>query len=104
MGTRAVVEGFWAAMRMNDWGDAAEHFVEDIAVVWPCSGEQIVGRENFVEVQAKHPSTTGHWSFDVHRIVVDGDEAVSEVTVKEMPEEMLGARGSMTPLDTEHTP
>jgi hypothetical protein len=42
MSTREIVEGFWTAMRANDSHGAAEHFIENIAVVWPCGGEQIV--------------------------------------------------------------
>jgi ketosteroid isomerase-like protein len=48
---------------------------------WPCSGERIVGREDFAAVQARYPTRTGRWSFDVHRIVAEGDTVVSEVTV-----------------------
>ena len=70
-------------MRANDWQSAAEHFIEDIAVVWPCSGEKIIGRKNFADIQAAYPSNTHRWTFEVHRIVVDGDTAVSEVTVSD---------------------
>ena len=54
---------------------------EDCVVDWPCSGERIVGRENFAAIQAEYPTDTGRWSFDVHRIVAEDDVAVSEVTV-----------------------
>jgi hypothetical protein len=36
---------------------------------------------DFAEIQARHPTTTGRWSFDVHRLVADRDVVVSEVTV-----------------------
>ena len=32
-------------------------------------------------MQARYPTNTGRWSFDVHRLVADGDTVVSEVTV-----------------------
>ena len=83
MSTRRVIDAFWAAMRANDWIRAAECFVEDIAVVWPCSGELIVGRHDYAELQAAYPSTTGSWTFDIHRIVVDGQTAVSEATASD---------------------
>lgn len=76
-----VVERFWAAMQRNDWADAAAQFVEHIEIDWPCSGERIVGRADFVAVQERYPTITGRWDFDLHRLVSDGVTTVSEVTV-----------------------
>ena len=81
MGGRQIVESFWAAMQANDWQRAAGHLAAECVVDWPCSGERIVGRDDFVEIQARYPTRTGHWSFDIHRIVADGDTVASEVTV-----------------------
>src|SRR5918994_854317 len=53
-----VVPQFWAAMQRNEWAAAADFFVEDIEVDWPCSGERIVGRADFVAVQEEYPSTS----------------------------------------------
>jgi limonene-1,2-epoxide hydrolase len=78
-----VVEQFWAAMQRNDWAAAAEHLVEDIWVDWPCSGERIVGRANYVAVQEGYPSSTGRWTFDIHRLLLDSPTVVSEVTVSD---------------------
>ncbi|MEP7021854.1 MAG: nuclear transport factor 2 family protein, partial [Pseudonocardiales bacterium] len=58
----------------------ASNLAPDCAVDWPCSGERIVGREHFVAVQARYPTKTGRWRFDVHRLVAGDDTAVSEVT------------------------
>jgi limonene-1,2-epoxide hydrolase len=80
MSSRRIVESFWAAMQDNDWEHAASHLTENCVIDWPCSGERIVGRNDFVAVQARYPTNTGHWSFDVHRIVAEGNVAVSEVT------------------------
>jgi limonene-1,2-epoxide hydrolase len=77
---REVVESFWAAMAANDWDAAAQLFVDDAAIEWPCSGERMRSPDAWAEVQRRYP-TTGRWSFDVHRLVVDGDVAVSEATV-----------------------
>lgn len=68
-------------MRANDWTLAAAHLTPGCAIDWPCSGERIVGRDDFAAVQAGYPTRTGRWSFDVHRLVVEGDTGVSEVTV-----------------------
>jgi limonene-1,2-epoxide hydrolase len=76
-----VVRDFWAAMQANDWQRAAEHLVPECVVDWPCSGERIVGRDDFAAVQASYPTNTGRWSFDIHRLVNDGSTVVSEVTV-----------------------
>jgi limonene-1,2-epoxide hydrolase len=78
---RATVESFWAAMQENDWRGAAEYLAPECEIDWPCSGERIVGRENFVAIQARYPTNTGRWSFDVHRIVAEDSVVVSEVTV-----------------------
>lgn len=78
---RDVVESFWKAMKANDWSRAADHLAEDCVIDWPCSGERITGRADFAEIQAQYPTNTGRWTFDVHRLVVEDDVAVSEVTV-----------------------
>jgi limonene-1,2-epoxide hydrolase len=81
MSSRGIVESFWAAMQKNDWGHAARHLADNCVVDWPCSGERIVGRADFAAMQARYPTNTGRWSFDVHRIVAEGNVVVSEVTV-----------------------
>ena len=67
-------------MENNDWEHAASHLTENCVIDWPCSGERIVGRADFAAMQARYPTNTGRWSFDVHRILAEGDVAVSEVT------------------------
>jgi limonene-1,2-epoxide hydrolase len=78
---RQLIRAFWKAMQANDWETAAEFLAPDCVIDWPCSGEQIVGRNDFAAVQARYPTNTGRWSFDVHRLVDDGETVVSEVTV-----------------------
>lgn len=68
-------------MQANDWERAASCLAPECVIDWPCSGEQIVGPNDFVAIQARYPTNTGRWSFEVHRIVADGDTVVSEVTV-----------------------
>jgi limonene-1,2-epoxide hydrolase len=79
--SRDLIEAFWGAMQDNDWERAAGYLAPECVIDWPCSGERIVGRTNFAGMQARYPTGTGQWSFDVHRIVADGDTVVSEVTV-----------------------
>lgn len=78
-----VVTAFWAAMQPNDWPQAANCLAPQCVIDWPCSGERIVGRRDFVSVQERYPTTTGHWSFDVHRLVADEATVVSEVTASD---------------------
>jgi limonene-1,2-epoxide hydrolase len=80
---RDVVSGFWAAMQANDWHRAAYYLEPDCAIDWPCSGERIVGRADFAAVQARYPTSTGRWSFAIHRLVDDGATVVSEVTASD---------------------
>lgn len=80
---REIVESFWDAMQANDWSRAASHLAEDCSIDWPCTGERIAGREDFAAIQAQYPTSTGRWTFDVHRLVVEDDVAVSEVTVSD---------------------
>lgn len=81
MSSRELVSAFWAAMRTNDWHKAATYLAPQCVIDWPCSGERIVGRSDFVEIQARYPTDTGRWSFDVHRLVAERHVVVSEVTV-----------------------
>ena len=81
MSSQDVISSFWSAMQANDWARGASHLAPECAVDWPCSGERIVGRDNFAAIQARYPTNTGRWSFDVHRLVAGGDTVVSEVTV-----------------------
>jgi hypothetical protein len=68
-------------MQANDWHKAATYLAPECIIDWPCSGERIVGRSDFACMQARYPTNTGRWSFDVHRLVADEDVVVSEVTI-----------------------
>ena len=76
------MESFWAAMAANDWDAAARQFADDATIDWPCSGERMRSPQSWAEVQRRYPAA-GRWAFDVHRLLVDGDVAVSEVTVSD---------------------
>ncbi len=78
--TRQVVAQFWAAMQANDWVAAAALFADGYLLEWPQSGERIVGRTNFVAINANYPAT-GRWQFTVERVVVEDELAVTAVAV-----------------------
>jgi ketosteroid isomerase-like protein len=78
--TRRVVEQFWAAMQTNDWRAAADLFDPAYVLEWPQSGERIVGADNFVALNAAYPAA-GPWRFTLHRLLADGESAVSDVGV-----------------------
>ncbi len=78
--SKQIVERYWEVMNSNNFRAAAELFHEDYLLEWPQSGERIRGRENFAAVNENYPAA-GRWVFTVHRILADGNEVVSEVTV-----------------------
>jgi ketosteroid isomerase-like protein len=79
-----IVESLWDRMQARDWAGIGELLAEDAVVEWPATGERIVGRENYVRVNAEYPEG---WSIHVLRIVASGADVVSEV---EVPHETMG--------------
>ena len=79
--SRDLIQAFWAAMQANHWAKAAGYLAPECVIDWPGSGERIVGRHDFAAMRARYPTRTGRWSFDVHRLVGDGDMVVSEIAV-----------------------
>ena len=77
---RQLIERYWAAMNTNNFRAAAELFHDDYLLEWPQSGERIRGRDNFAAVNENYPAA-GRWAFTVGRIIADGQEVASEVTV-----------------------
>ena len=77
---KRLVEQFWQAMDSNDFAAVGEFLHDDFVLEWSQSGERIRGRANFVAVNANYP-TTGRWSIKINRIVAEGDEVVSDVSV-----------------------
>jgi len=78
--SKQVVERFWAAMQTNDFKAAGELLHDDYVLEWPQSGERIRGRANFVAVNEHYPAH-GSWAFNIHRILAEDDEVVSDVSV-----------------------
>ena len=78
--SKQIVEGFWAAMQTNDFKAAGEFLHDNYILEWPQSGEKISGRANFVAINEQYPAH-GRWEFTIHRIIAEGDEVVSDVSV-----------------------
>jgi limonene-1,2-epoxide hydrolase len=78
--SKDVVEQFWQAMQTNDFRAAAAWLHDDFVLDWPQSGERIRGRENFALINERYPAA-GRWHFTIDRLVAEGAEVVSDVTV-----------------------
>ncbi|UED85982.1 nuclear transport factor 2 family protein [Streptomyces profundus] len=77
-GARSVVRALWDRTQARDWAGVREVLAPDVVVEWPASAERIVGRENYVGLNAEYPEG---WSIKVLRLVEEGDVVVSEVEV-----------------------
>jgi ketosteroid isomerase-like protein len=77
---KQLVARFWAAMHANDFAGAGELLHDDYQLDWPQSGEVIRGRTNFVAVNAHYPAA-GPWRVTVDRLLAEGDQVASQVTV-----------------------
>lgn len=80
--TRQLVTQFWAEMQANDWATAAALFANDYLLYWPQSGERIHGAANFIAINSAYPAA-GRWSFSVERLVVEGEQVVTDVVVSD---------------------
>lgn len=67
-------------MQTNDFQAAGAFLHDDYLLEWPQSGERIRGRDNFVLINTQYPAH-GRWEFTVQRLLAEGDEVVSDVSV-----------------------
>ncbi|OEU85767.1 hypothetical protein DB35_12505 [Streptomyces abyssalis] len=79
-----IVHELWDRMQARDWVGVGELLADDVVIEWPVSGERIVGRGDYVSINAEYPEG---WSIRLLRIVAAGEEVVSEV---EVPHETMG--------------
>lgn len=77
---KEVVASFWQLMGTNDFRAASTVLSEDYELLWPQSAERVRGRENFAALNEAYPAQ-GHWQFHVNRLVAEGGEVVSDVSV-----------------------
>ena len=80
----------WDRIQDRDWTGVGELLGDDLVVDWPVSAERIVGRENFVAINAEYPEG---WTINVLRIVADTDTVVSEV---EVPHATMGVHRAVS--------
>ncbi len=76
---RRLVEEFWQRFEARDWDGAQDLMAADAMVEWPHSGERFFSAGNFIEMNRRHPAP--NWHIRVKRILVEGDQVVSEVWV-----------------------
>lgn len=82
MTPKEVVLAYWQAMRSNDFAAASLWLADDITIDWPQSRERIRGRANFIAINAAYPAQ-GPWTFVLNRVLGQGDEVVTDVTVSD---------------------
>lgn len=82
MTEKDIVLNFWKAMESNDFFAAAECLTPDCEVIWPLTKEVIRGRKNFAELNSAYPAE-GEWTFTIERILVDGEQVVTDVVVSD---------------------
>ena len=70
-------------MATNDFRSVGSVLADDFILDWPQSGERICGRDNYATMNEQYPTTTGHWSFTINKLVGSDDEAVSDVSVSD---------------------
>ncbi len=76
----ALVQRFWDTMQTNDFRAVGDLLHDDFVLEWPQSGETVRGRDNFAAINEHYPAA-GRWRFEIHRILCDGDQVVTDVSV-----------------------
>ncbi len=67
-------------MQTNDLASAGRFLHDDYVLEWLQSQEWIRGRANIIAINQNYPAH-GRWEFTVDRIVAEGNEVVSNVSV-----------------------
>ncbi len=82
LSAEAVVREFWRLMCTNDFHAVKAVLAPELVVEWPQSQERICGSENFARMNAEYP-TGGRWQFSINRLVANGEEAVTQVSLSD---------------------
>lgn len=75
-----IVRMFWDLMATNDFDSVGQVLAENFTLEWPQSNERIRGAANFSRMNYEYPAE-GPWRFIVNRVVGNGNEAASDVSV-----------------------
>ena len=73
-----IVSELWQRIEAREWEAAGALLAPDFTAIWPHTGEQFLGRDNFIAMNREYPEG---WSIRVLRIVCDGAFVVSEIEV-----------------------
>lgn len=67
-------------MTTNDFRAVGRLLSDDYRLEYPQSGETFSGPDNFVHINEDYPAN-GLWRFTVHKLVAEGSEVVTDVSV-----------------------
>jgi ketosteroid isomerase-like protein len=76
--SRQVAESLWRLFDAQDFDAAGDLLHDDFVCEWPQSRERIRGRDNFIALNKNYP---GEWRVTVERVVVSGEEVVTQTTL-----------------------
>src|ERR671917_156530 len=75
-----IVAEFWKRMESNDFRSVGTLLNDEFVLDWPQSHERIRGRDNFAAMNEEYPAH-GVWRFTINKIVGQGGEVVTDVSV-----------------------
>ncbi|MDP3610758.1 MAG: GNAT family N-acetyltransferase [Rubrivivax sp.] len=84
---RAVVRELWARFQARDWAGARQLVHDDAVIQWPATGEQLVGGDTFIAVNAQYPEGWTVHLLDVQALL-DG-RVLSMTRVEHPPHNFL---------------
>jgi hypothetical protein len=73
---RQLIVELWQRLGRFEFESAGALLHDHYVCEWPQSKEHICGRVNFVALNANYP---GRWQASVRRVLINGDQAASEV-------------------------
>lgn len=69
-------------MATNEFAHVSDLLSDTFVCDWPQSNERVVGRKNFVAVNASYPAQ-GAWTFQIADFVHEGDRVVTRTLVSD---------------------
>lgn len=77
----AVVSEYWRLMATNDFAAVSAVLAPEFVLEWPQSRERIRGPANYARMNLEYPSQSRDWRFQIHRLIADGDQVTTLVSV-----------------------